>query len=110
MNKHAQIAVAGFVLLLPALILVSFGLLDLDVHLPGALVHPVLVMGGMLLAGTLNARSVLGVRVRQEGDSLVGTISIRLRGSVMNLTAVIISCLLFATITAYLFVENFQPR
>ena len=108
MNRHLQVAVAGFVLLLPALILVSSGLLGFE--RPAALVHPVLVMGGLLLAFTLNALSVSRVRLGQDGGNLVGTISVRVRGSVMNLTALMISCLLFATITAYLFVENFQPR
>lgn len=108
MSRHLQVAVAGFVLLFPALILVSSGLLGLEP--PAALVHPVLVMGGLLLACTLNAVSVLRVRFGQDGGNLVGTISVRVRGSVMNLMALAISCLLVATITAYLFVENFQPR
>jgi hypothetical protein len=70
----------------------------------------VLVMGGMLLAFTLNAMSVLRIRVGQDEGTLVGTISVRGRGSAMNLTALMLSCLLFTTIAAYLFVENFQPR
>ena len=108
MNRHLQVAVAGFLLLLPALILVSSGLLGLEP--PAVLIHPVLVMGGLLLAFTFNALSVLRVRFGQDGTNLVGTISVRVRGSVTNLTALMISCILFATITAYLFVENFQPR
>lgn len=108
MKRPLQLAVAGFVLLLPALILVSSGLLGLEP--PAALVHPVMVMGGLLLAFTFNALPVLRVRFGQDGGNLVGTISVRVRGSVMNLMALALSCLLVATITAYLFVENFQPR
>ena len=108
MNRHLQVAVAGLVLLLPALILVSTGLLGLEQ--PPALVHPVLVVGGLFLAFTLNALSVLRVHFGQDAGNLVGTISVRVRGSGLNLAALVISCLLLATITAYLFVENFQPR
>lgn len=65
MNRELRIAVAGFVLLVPALILVSTGVLELETP-DGfdALMHPALLMGGLLVAA----------------------------------------------ITAYLFVENFQPR
>jgi hypothetical protein len=48
--------------------------------------------------------------LRGDEGNLVGSISLRVRGSVMNLVALAVSCLLFATITAYLLVENFQPR
>jgi hypothetical protein len=108
MNRSFQVAVASFALLLPALVLAACGVLGLEP--PAALVHPVLVMGGMLLAFTLNAMSVLRIRVGQDEGILVGTISIRVRGKAMNLTALMLSCLLFTTITAYLFVENYQPR
>lgn len=53
---------------------------------------------------------VLRIRVGRDEGTLVGTISVRVRGNAMNLTALMLSCLLFTTITAYLFVENFQPR
>jgi cobalamin biosynthesis protein CobD/CbiB len=109
-NRHMQVATVGFVLLLPALILVSTGLLDSDVRLPAALVHPVVVMGGLLLTFMLNAWSVARVGIRKDDGSVVGTMSVRVRGSMMNLAAIGVSCLLVAIITAYLFVENFQPR
>ena len=108
MKRHLQVAVASFVLLLPALILVSTGLLGLE--RPPALVHPVLVMGGLFLAFMLNALSVLRVHFGQDESDLVGTISVRVRGSVLNLTALVISCLLLTTIMVYLFFENFRPR
>jgi hypothetical protein len=107
MSRHVH-AAAGLVLLSPALILVSSGLLGLD--RPGALVHPVLVMGGLALALTVNALPVLRIRVRGEGESLVGTIAVRTRGAALNLLALAAGGVLLATITAYLFLENFQPR
>lgn len=111
MNREFRIAVAGFVLLVPALILVSTGVLELETP-DGfdALMHPALLMGGLFLALALNAWSVLRVRFGQDGDSLVGTVSLRVRGSAMNLAVLGVGGLLLAIITAYLFVENFQPR
>lgn len=108
MVSDARVAVVGFVLLLPALILVSSGLLGLE--RPDALVHPVLVMGGILLAFALNALPVLRVRLGHKEGALVGTVSLRFRGTGLNLVALSLSCLLLATITVYLLVENFQPR
>jgi hypothetical protein len=108
MKTLARSAVAGFVLLLPALILVSAGLLELEV--PSAVVHPVLVMGGLFVALALNALSVFRIRFGREGENVVGTISLRVDGAAMNLAALALGCLLLAAITAYLFVENFQPR
>lgn len=108
MNKSVQVAVASVVLLLPALVLAVSGVLDLEP--PAALIHPVLVMGGMVLAVALNSMSVLRIRIGQDEGTLVGTISIRVRGTAMNLAALMLGCLLLATITAYLLVENFQLR
>jgi hypothetical protein len=108
MNRDVRVALVGFVLLLPALVLVSSGLLGLE--RPDALVNPMFVIGGLLLAFALNALPVFRVRFGHEEGALIGTASLRLRGTALNLTALSLSCLLFATIAAYLFVENFQPR
>jgi hypothetical protein len=108
MNKQLQIAGAGFVLLLPAFVLVVSGLLEFD--RPAALVHPVLVMGGLLSALMLNVVSLMRVGFGQDDRSFVVTLSIQVRGSAVNLAVLLLGCLLLATITAYLFVENFQPR
>lgn len=108
MSRDVRMAVLGFALLLPALVLVSSGLLGLEPA--GALVHPVLVMGGLLLAFALNAILLFRVRIGQEEGALIGTVSLRLRGTALNLTALSLNCLLLATVTAYVLVENFQPR
>jgi hypothetical protein len=108
MSRDVRMALLGFVLLLPGLVLVSSGLLGLEPV--GILVHPVLVMGGLLLAFALNAILLFRVRFGQEEDALIGTVSLRLRGTALNLTALGLSCLLLATVTVYVFVENFQPR
>ena len=102
--------IVGFLPILPAVILVSTSLLGREGGLPAALVHPVVVLGGLALAAALNAWSVFRFGVRREGDDFVGTIAIRVRGGVTNLLAIGLSGVLVAIITAYLFVENFQPR
>ena len=104
MNKHLQVAVAGFILLLPALLLVSTGLLGLE--RPAALVHPVLMMGSLLLTLTLNALSVPRVHFHHDDGNLVASIRVRLRGAAPNLTTLTVCCPLLATIAVYLFVEN----
>jgi hypothetical protein len=68
MNRQAQISIAGFALLLPALVLVTSGVLELDQ--PAALVHPVLVMGGLFGGLALNAIQVVRIRVGLEGGNL----------------------------------------
>jgi len=107
-TKNVRVAVLGLLLLLPALVLVSAGLLSFE--LPDVLTHPLFVMGGLLLAFALNALSVLRFRVAYEEGALVGAMSLQLRGTVLNLTTLALSCLLLATITVYLFIENFQLR
>ncbi|HEX2081080.1 MAG TPA: hypothetical protein VHG08_25485 [Longimicrobium sp.] len=108
MNRDARTAAAGFVLLLPAILLVSTGLLGVD--RPDALVHPVLVIGGVAAAFILNALSVLRVRFGRDDGSVVGTIALRVHGSALNLAVLAMGGVLFAIITAYVFVENFRPR
>jgi hypothetical protein len=106
--RDARVTALSFVLLLPALVLVASGLLGFE--RPDALVHPTLVLGGLLLAVTLNALLVFRVRLGHEEGGVVGSVFLRVRGAVLNLTALGLSCLLLAAIAAYLVVENFQPR
>jgi len=108
MNRNTQVAVLGLLLLMPALALTSSGLLGKEPS--PVLTHPALVVGGLFLALALNMISVLRIRLRHDDGTLVAAISVRLRGAILNLTALTISCLLSVTIVAYLFVENFQPR
>lgn len=110
MNRDHRVAVLGLLLLVPALLVISTGLLGLDLKLPSALVHPVPLMGGLLVAFALNVLHILRARFGYEEGAIVGTVSFRLRGAGLNLTALGLSSVLLATIVVYLFVENFQPR
>jgi hypothetical protein len=108
MTTPVRSAIAGFVLLLPAVILVSTGFLGLDS--PRAVVNPVLVMGGLLVALLLNAMTIVKVSISREGTDLVGTMTLRLRGTALNVGTLAIGSALLITILIYAFVENFQAR
>jgi hypothetical protein len=108
MNRHALAATSGIVLLLPAAILVSGGLLSFEV--PGALVHPVFVMGGLLLALLVNTTPLVRIRFTSAGGEIVSTVAVRVRGAAGNLLVLAAGWLLLATIAVYLFLENFEPR
>lgn len=110
MESRSKSAVAGTVLLLPALMVVSFGLLQIHFNAHALWVHPVLVMGGLFVALLLNAGAVLRFAVARDQEGLVGTFAVRVRGGGVHLAIFTIGLVLLAALAAYLFVENFQPR
>lgn len=99
---------AGLALLLPALAVCLSGLLGFDA--PPALIHPVLVFGGLLAAMAINLPSVLRVAARLEGGAFLGEVRLRVEGRLPNLAVITTSLLLTGVLLSYLFVENFQPR
>jgi hypothetical protein len=107
-SRNIHTAIIAVFLLLPALVLCSCGLLGLEP--PAALIHPVSVMGGLFLAFVLNALAVFHVRFGHIEGTLVARISLRFSGNIPNLAAFALCCVLFATITAYVFLENFRPH
>lgn len=109
MPRSRRFAAIGIVLVLPASPVCLSGLLRFRV--PDAIIHPALVMGGLLTALVLNLRPVLSTNWQREDGSLVGANSLRVdKGVLLNLAVVTMSLLLTAVISTYLFVENFQPR
>lgn len=66
-------------------------------------------MGGLFLAVAINAFPVLRLRVGRDEGTLVATLSLRLRGTLLNLAALSLGFLLLATVTLYLIIENLQP-
>jgi len=77
---------------------------------PRILTHPVVILGGFALALGMNALSVAHVNGRMEDENFIGSVTISLKGSLMNFAVIGLSLVLLATIVLYLFVENFQPR
>ena len=110
MNAEAKSAFAGFILLLPALTVASLGILNVDFDANAVWVHPVLVMGGLLVAFLLNAYPVVKFGLSEGEGILVGTVAVRLRGCGANLAILALTTVLFLVIAVYLFVENFQAR
>lgn len=98
----------GLVLMLPAVILVSSGLFGFDA--PGALIHPVVVIGGLFGALLLNAAAALRFRTEHEVGGTTFAITILKEGKGINWGAVAMALLLLTAIFGYLFVENFRPR
>jgi cobalamin biosynthesis protein CobD/CbiB len=104
MQRSNQLAVVGLALALPACLVCLSGLLRFRV--PGVLIHPALVMGRLLTALALN---LLRMKAKRENGSLVGAVSLRIEGVLLNLAVVTMSLSLTAVILMYLLVENFQP-
>src|SRR5262249_9012488 len=98
----------GVVFLLPASVLVSSGVLGFTV--PSVVIHPLLVMGGLLIALLLNSLSVLRVQTEREQNDGVSAVTLRIANQRFNLAVLAMSVLLLAMIFAYLFVENFRLR
>ena len=101
-------AVAGALVMIPALTLIFSSLLGLRV--PFSLIHPALVVGGLFLALTLNLFQIVSARTHLEHGNLVGALSIKLKGASLNWVVAFLSAALLGLIALYLFVENFQPR
>lgn len=108
MEKRKMLAIVGFVLTVPALLICLLGPLGLQP--PRILTHPVVILAGLALALSMNTLPVAHVNARMEDGDFVGSVTISLKGSLMNFGVIALSLVLLATIALYLFVENFQAR
>jgi|SRR5215831_20557924 len=108
MKNSNRLAVVGLLLLVPAGILISSGVLKFDV--PRVLIHPVAVMGGLLGALVVNLLAILRVQAERERDGGIEAVTVRILVRAVNLAVVAICALLLTTVLGYAFVENFQPR
>jgi|SRR5436189_4177276 len=108
MRNQKRLAAFGVFLTLPALALCLSGLLKFDV--PYSLIHPALVIGGLVGALAINLLPIASAQTHLENGNLVGALSIKLRGSVINLCVASLSLALLGVIALYVFVENFQLR
>jgi hypothetical protein len=108
MRNQKRLAVVGLLLTLPALAVCLSGLFKFNV--PLGLIHPALVVGGLLGAMALNLFPIASAHTHLENGNLVGALSIRLRGTSINLGVAFLSLALLGLIALYVFVENFQPR
>jgi hypothetical protein len=68
---------------------------------------PMILLGGLLVAFTLNALSILSVNLHRDAPPVLN-VSLSLR--FWNLAAIATSLLLLGVLLGYAFVENFQAR
>ena len=108
MEKRSVLAFVGFVVTVPALLICLLGPLGLEP--PALLSHPAVILGGLALALAMNTLPVAQINARIKDHKFVGSITIDLKGSLMNFAVIGLSLVLLATIAVYLFVENFQRR
>ena len=108
MKTNHPLAWLGLLLSFPAGMLVTGGVLEF--HVPGPLVHPVLIMGGLFAALLLNLRAIVQVQLERNGEGNLAAVNLRIGTRVFNLLVLAVSTLLLAAIVLYLVLENFQPR
>jgi hypothetical protein len=90
MKMSDQLSAISLVLLLPATALIISSVVGFNV--PPALIHPVLVMGGLTVALGVNLGAVLKVNAEREGNHLAA-LTIRIGAKPLNLAVVGISAL-----------------
>lgn len=114
-ENQTGMAVIGFVLIIPALILCLGGILQSFLGNPQFneainfnlfVFRPVVILGGLALAFALNALAVFQVSFQREGDSLVSTIKVRAK--FLSLGLIALSVGLVSIIFVYLLAENFH--
>ena len=108
-ERSGLFAMLGFVFSLPALLLFISGMLQSFAGsevmlLPEPLLHPAVILGGILLAALLNAWATL--RVRVEDDESRTTISLDIARKKANLAVLGLALFLLAAVLTYGFVEN----
>jgi hypothetical protein len=69
--------------------------------------RPILILGTLALAVSVNAVSVLSVKLESEKPPVL-RIALSLRA--WNLAQIVFALLLLGALSTYLFVENFAPR
>ena len=117
-------AAIGLIACLPAVVLVVGGLLQSDWSTPALrstlertlfnqdlvglriLIHPAIVLSGLLLAAGLNLVPLLRLRLERQPGTLVGMLSLRIRAAHLGVALIAIG--LMGVILGYGFTENFK--
>lgn len=106
LRRAGVLTAIGFVGLMPAAILVGTSLLGMKT--PRWLVHPVLVLGGLLASLAASFVAVTHWELSSERHHLRLICTIRKRPA--DLVALAAGLALLGSIMVYLFVENYQAR
>jgi hypothetical protein len=105
--KPALAARLGLTLLLVPIYFIAASALRQNALGLSLLGSPVILLGALLVAFTINALTILSVNFPSEVPPVLN-VSLALR--FWNLTAIATSLLLLGVLLGYAFVENFQPR
>jgi hypothetical protein len=105
--KPAVAARWGLTLLIVPIYFISASALRQDAPGLSLLGNPMIVLGSLLLAFTLNALPILSINLRSDAPPVL-SVSLSLR--FWNLTVIVTGLLLLGVLLGYAFVENFQAR
>ena len=105
--KPAVAAQLGLVLLLIPIYFISASVLRQNAPGFSLLGSPMILLGSLLVAFTLNALPILSVNLRSDAPAVL-SVSLSLR--FWNLTVIVTVLLLLGVLLGYAFVENFQAR
>ena len=119
-KQNNKFAVIGLILDLPALFIVSMGVLQSVLNMPdlsksfmkgiispqSPMLHPFVVLGGILCAIAMNSIAIFRVRLEPQNSTIVTTITTELK--LFNLAVLGLSSFLLCAILLYAFGENFM--
>ena len=105
--KPAVAARLGLTLLIAPIYFIIASALRQNAPGLSVLGSPVILLGALLVAFTLNALSILTVNLRSDAPPVL-SISLSLR--FWNLTVMVTGLVLLGVLLGYAFVENFQAR
>ena len=105
--KPTVAARLGLTLLIVPIYFISAAVLRQNAPGLSLLVSPVMLLGTLLVAFTLNALSILSVDFRRDTPPVL-SVSLSLR--FWNLAVIVTGLLLLGVLLGYAFVENFQAR
>ena len=107
MVKPAGAARLGLILLIIPVYFVTASALRHNAPGVALLGSPIILLGTLLVAFTLNASSILSVNLRSDAPPVL-SVSLSLR--FWNLIVIVTGFLLLGVLLGYEFVENFQAR
>ncbi len=111
-RNQSYLAVIGFVALMPAATLLASGVMQTFFGETAisetvfSTLHPAIVLGGLMIALTLNAIPLFRIEYHADSVALSGTIT--LKGRWRNAMVVVGGCLFLSAIFLYLCLENFR--
>lgn len=105
--KPAVAARLGLAVLIVPIYFISASALRQDAPGLSFLGSPLILLGALLVAFTLNTLPILSVNLRSDAPSVL-SVSLSLR--FWNLAVIVTGLLLLGVLLGYAFVENFQAR